>query len=137
VNRRVRQVVERFGIPEDTFRSLAVLEDQDVIFAGTPDAMEFDVVRPMRRGIRLCRLFPYSVKPTSWAMQVLGGAATKNVISLGDDEAKTIINGGQIRKEADVEDGFVLLRWKGFTIGVGVYRRPELKSQIPRFRAVE
>jgi len=31
----------------------------------------------------------------------------------------------------------VLIRWRRFVAGVGFYKRPVLKSQIPRFRPVE
>ena len=101
--------------------------------------MNFDAVRTMRRGIRLCRVFPYSVKPTTFALQLLGRHATRNVVDVGDEDVKTLINGGELRLEAEsgVENGFVLLRWRGFPVGVGHYRRPALKSQIPRIRPVE
>lgn len=135
----VRELVERFGIPGDVMAGLELLEDQETIFAGTRAAMTFQAVRTMRRGIRLCRVFPYSVKPTTFALQLLGRHATRNVIDVGDADAKALINGGELRMEADpgVENGFVLLRWRGFPIGVGHYRRPVLKSQIPRIRPVE
>jgi len=45
--------------------------------------------------------------------------------------------GGELRVEAEADNGFVLLRWHEFVIGVGLYRKPVLKSQIPRFRSVE
>lgn len=135
--RHVQSIQARFGIPDEVFKGLEPIQAQDTVFVGTREVMKFNAVNPMRRGIRLCRIFSYSTKPTTWAMQVLGSRATKNVIALSEEQARRIINGGELRLEADVEDGFVLLRWNEFTIGVGLYRRPVLKSQIPRFRAVE
>jgi NOL1/NOP2/fmu family ribosome biogenesis protein len=114
-----------------------VLEDQETVFVGTTEVMEFDAVRPMRRGIRLARIYPYSLKPTTFGMQVLGAQASRNAVGLSDEQAKLLINGGCLEIEADVEDGFVLLRWKELVVGVGFYKRPVLKSQIPRFRPVE
>ncbi len=137
MNRRVRELSERFGIPADVFERLAAVEEQETVFVGTPEVMKFDAVRPMRRGIRLARIYPYSVKPTTFGMQVLGGQATKNVVELDDEQAKLLINGGSINIEAGADNGFVLLKWRGFVIGVGFYKRPVLKSQIPRFRPVE
>ena len=137
MNRRVRELSERFGIPREAFDSLATVEDQETVFVGTPEAMKFDAVRPMRRGIRLARVYPYSLKPTTSGMQVLGVQATRNVIDLGDEQARLLINGGTLRTDVEVDNGFVLIRWRGFVAGVGFYKRPVLRSQIPRFRPVE
>jgi len=137
MNRRVRELSVRFGIPADVFDRLTVIEDQETVFVGTSEVMEFDAVRPMRRGIRLARVFPYSLKPTTFGVQVLGRGATRNVVDLTDEQAKLLINGSSLTIEAEVENGFVLLRWRGYVVGVGFYKRPVLKSQIPRFRPVE
>ena len=137
MTRRVREVRERFGISKDAFAGLRALEDQETIFVGTREVMEFDAVRPMRRGIRLARLYPYSLKPTTFGMQVLGRQATRNVIELSDEQARRLVNGESLSIEAEAENGFVLLKWQGFIAGVGFYKRPVLKSQIPRFRPVE
>ena len=137
MNRRVRELCERFGIPREVFDRLAAVEDQETIFVGTPEVMEFDAVRPMRRGIRLARVYPYSLKPTTFGMQVLGGQATRNVIDVIDEQAKLLINGGALSIDVEADNGFVLIRWRGLVVGVGFYKRPVLKSQIPRFRPVE
>ena len=137
MTRRVRELCKQFGIPHGVFESYAVLEDQETVFVGTTEVMEFDAVRPMRRGIRLARIYPYSLKPTTFGMQVLGAQASRNAVGMSDEQAKLLINGGCLEIEADVEDGFVLLRWKELVVGVGFYKRPVLKSQIPRFRPVE
>jgi NOL1/NOP2/fmu family ribosome biogenesis protein len=137
VNRRVRELSERFGIPTEVFERLAALEEQETVFVGTSEVMSFNAVRPMRRGIRFARIYPYSLKPTTFAMQVLGEQATRNVVEITDEEAKLLINGGSMSLEADAANGFVLLRWRGLVVGVGFYKRPVLKSQIPRFRPVE
>ena len=133
----MRELAERFGIPREVFDRLGVVEDQETVFVGTREVMEFDAVRPMRRGIRLARIYPYSVKPTTFGMQVLGGQATRNVVDLTDEQAKLLINGGSINTEVEANNGFVLLGWRGLVVGVGFYKRPVLKSQIPRFRPVE
>jgi NOL1/NOP2/fmu family ribosome biogenesis protein len=126
-----------FGIPREVFERLAAVEDQETVFVSTPEVMEFDAVRPMRRGIRLARLYPYSVKPTTFGMQVLGGEAKRNAVDVTDEQAKLLINGGSLSADFEADNGFVLIRWCGLVAGVGFYKRPVLKSQIPRFRPVE
>ncbi len=137
---RIRQVydlAERFGIPTEVVDQLSFERGVGAIFVGTREVIEFDLVRPMRKGMRLLRVFPHSLKPTTWAMQILGRYASKNVIDVNEEQAVNLVRGKNLELEAAVEDGFVLIRCRGFVVGVGLYRRPMIKSQIPRHRPVE
>lgn len=136
---RVRGLLERFGVPAEALAGLDVVEGQGAFFIGTRKVMAFDAVRPLRRGIRFCRVFPRSVKPTTHAMQVLGRHATRNCIDLDRKSVVRLIGGEQLQFQAppDVENGYVLVRVDGFAAGVGLYRRPVLKTQLPRYRPVE
>jgi NOL1/NOP2/fmu family ribosome biogenesis protein len=134
--RHVRAVVERLGLPEGALAGLAFAAAPEAVFVGTPEVMEFAAIRPLRRGMRFCRVFPHSIKPTSHAMQLLGRHASRNRVEVGEEQAVTLANGGEIRIEAECEDGFVVVCWRGFVLGTGLYKRPVLKSQIPRFRPV-
>lgn len=127
----------RFGLSANWLEGLELIKEQETIFAGTSEVMQFDRLRPLRRGIRLCRLFPHSVKPTTFAMQILGKSAQKNLIEVNDDQAKGLINGSSIEIDTGVENGFVLIVWQGFVLGVGLYKKPVLKSHIPKVRPVE
>ena len=135
--KQVKELRERFGIPAEVFERLGVELGQGAVFVATPEVMELAAVKPMRKGMRLVRVFPHSVKPTTWAMQVLGRYAARNCIDVTDAQAVGLIGGEQLEVEADAEDGFVLIRCRGLVVGVGLYRRPVLKSQIPRHRPVE
>lgn len=135
--RQLAEIARRFGIRESALAGLRCISEQETVFIGTADVMSFAAVRPMRRGLRLCRVFPHSIKPTTFAMQVIGRQATRNIIDVTGEQASLLINGGELRLDAAVENGFVLLRWQGFIIGVGHYRRPLLRSQIPRIRPVD
>lgn len=135
----LRALVRRFGLPDEALAGFEAMlaPEQGTVFLATPGVMRFDAVRPLRRGIRLCRLFPHSVKPTTHAMQVLGRYATRNFIEVSREQAVALVAGGRLELDSDCEDGFVLIRCRGFTVGVGLYHRPVLKSQIPRFRPVD
>lgn len=136
---RVRGLFERFGIPQEALAGLGVLEGQGAFFVATRAVMAFDSVRPLRRGIRFCRVFPHSVKPTTHAMQVMGRHATRNCIDLDRESVVRLIGGEQLQFQAppDVENGYVLVRVDGFTAGVCLYKRPVLKTQLPRYRPVD
>lgn len=137
----MKQAIEllrkRFGFPPEWLEGLGLFKDQQTIFVGTREVMEFKLLNPLRRGIRLCRLFPHSVKPTTSAMQLFGKPAEKNVIELSTEQARRLINGGSVEIEAPAEDGFVILLWRGFIVGVGLYKKPTLKSCIPKNRPVD
>ncbi|MEO0080036.1 MAG: hypothetical protein ABIK44_05110 [candidate division WOR-3 bacterium] len=133
----LRVLESRFGIPAEVFEQFATRAEQETVFIGTREALQFDEVRPLRRGIRLLRIFPRSIKPTTWAMQLFGRYARRNLIDVTAEQAAELINGSQIRIDADVEDGFVLIRWQRYVVGVGLYHRPVLKSHIPRNRPVD
>lgn len=135
--RPVDELRRRFGLPESAFAGLDSLVAQDTVFVGTPEAIRFRAVRPLRRGIRLCRIFPHSVKPTTWAMQILGRHATRNCIELSREQVVRLISSGQLELDALAANGFVIIRCEGLQVGVGLYKRPLLKSQIPRYRPVE
>ena len=136
---QVREICQRFGIPESVLKGLVDVQAQDTVFVATEDVMSFNLVRPMRRGLRFCRMFPRSTKPTTFAMQVLGRSATRNCIDVDETTARHLVNGSQAEIDAasDVENGFVLIRCRGFVLGTGLYKRPVLKSQIPKYRPVE
>ncbi|MBM3314875.1 hypothetical protein FJY71_03415 [candidate division WOR-3 bacterium] len=134
--RHVRHVLERFGIPEAALAGFEFEPAPAAVFVGTAEVMGFDAVRPLRRGLRFCRLYPHSVKPTSHAMQVFGREATRNRVAVDEEQAVVLANGGEVRIEAEAENGFVLICWREFVLGTGLYKRPALRSQIPRFRPV-
>jgi NOL1/NOP2/fmu family ribosome biogenesis protein len=128
---------KRFGFPPDWLNGLELKAEQETIFVATPEAMQFEQINPLRRGLRLCRLFPNSVKPTTFAMQILGRTATRNRIEVTEEQARLLINNGEIEIEADAENGFVIVCWRSFVVGVGLYKKPVLKSHIPKFRPVD
>ncbi len=127
----------RFGFAPDWLAGLELLKEQGAIFVGTRAVMEFNLVKPMRRGLRLCRVFPHSVKPTTFAMQLLWRGAKTGVVQVSEQQAKDLINGSEIEIDAPVDNGFVLIVWQNFVVGVGFYKKPLLKSHIPRVRPVD
>ncbi|OYD16652.1 hypothetical protein CH330_02295 [candidate division WOR-3 bacterium JGI_Cruoil_03_51_56] len=135
--KQVKELSERFGIDPGVFKRLGFMLRQETVFIADRKVMEFDQVKPIRRGIRFCRVFPHSVKPTTWAMQILGKHATRNCIDVTKEQAVELINGKQLKLNAAAENGFVIIRCSGHVVGVGHYKSPILKSQIPKYRPVE
>lgn len=128
------ELIRRFGFPEHLFSEWALVSHNSDIFITTPEAAEFTTIKPVRKGIRLARCFPHSIKPTTNAMQLWGQYATRNVIPLDESQANSFIQGQELKLNAEAEDGFVIVRYQEFTLGVGHYRQGILRSQVPRSR---
>jgi NOL1/NOP2/fmu family ribosome biogenesis protein len=132
--RLLDELVKRFGFPPGLFRTWALVAHEEDVFITTPEAEEFDRIKPVRKGLRLARIFPHGFKPTTNAMQVFGARATRNTVELTRDQAQSFVSGTAIALAAQAEDGFVIVRHDGFTLGVGLYRHGQLKSQVPLSR---
>jgi len=70
-------------------------------------------------------------KPTTVGLQVFGGLATKNVVSLDDETLDLFLKDGTVRKNFPAEYGYVIVKWKNGVLGCGLYGKEGLKSQIP------
>ena len=81
-------------------------------------------------GVPLLRLLE-RWKPTTVGLQVFGGLATKNVVSLEDETFDSFLKDGAVHKNFPVEYGYVIVKWKNGVLGCGLYGKEGLKSQIP------
>jgi NOL1/NOP2/fmu family ribosome biogenesis protein len=135
----IEEFRKRFGLPVNVFRAWALVEHNEDVFITTPEAASFDAIRPVRKGIRLARIFPHGFKPTTNAIQIFGRYATKNILDLSPDQARQFINGEILElpfseSSTTVTDGFVIIRCDGFALGVGFFKNGVLKSQVPHSR---
>lgn len=90
-------------------------------------------------GMTLLRTRQEHWKPTTDAIQRFGTRATKNVLVLDADEAAAFVGGeDQAIERWDGEWGYLIVAHELASavepIGVGLYLRGELRSQIPKGR---
>ncbi len=133
---------ERFGIDEEVFSGVEFLETRKAIWMVSPEMVsgEHNQVLRLRRlnyaGLRLLRKTgPNSFKPTTYALQLVGQGARKNVIDLSREELSELLQKGHIPLERDGLKGFVILRYNGIVLGCGLLKEGILYSQFPRGRA--
>ena len=122
----------RFGIPPERFDGHALFRRGEYINAvaeGAASASEdFDC---LDGGVQVAKLTGSGAhKPVTRGVQVFGDAATKNIIDVKYADIKALIEGRRV--EAPGYQGFVLLRFEGRPIGVGLVREGRLESQFPR-----
>jgi NOL1/NOP2/fmu family ribosome biogenesis protein len=96
------------------------------------DALEYETV-----GLPLMRVGGEHDKPTTDALQRFGDAATRKLVDLDADAARSFVRGETVKREYDVEDlGYVVVLYDGEVLGCGLYFPGELRSQVPKGRRV-
>lgn len=128
------ELVSRYGFPEALFKPWAMVEHEEDAFITTPEAEKFTTIRPVRKGIRLARILTHGVKLTTNAAQVLGRHATRNVVELDARQARDFIQGVTLVVDPATPEGFLIVRHAGLTLGVGLSKSGQLKSQVPLSR---
>ena len=92
----------------------------------------FSTSKPFSKGVTgipLCRISA-GIKPTSYAMQILGKKASKRVVKLGKEEAMKFIEGYDIPN--DCERGYVLVFLGEDCLGVGYCRGGMIENLLPK-----
>lgn len=124
----------RFGIPPATFEGVSFYRKGRNVWAFSlpeiPDLWCESV------GLRFMSVRGRVWKPTTYALQLFGRFATKNAVDLGPDQAEKFIAGGRQSLEAELEDGYVVVSYRGGVLGCGLYSRGELVSQLPKERRI-
>ena len=127
----------RYGIAPETFAEHTFWEKG----AGKLWAFRGDTASPLAieaLGITFLRTRQDHWKPTTDAVQRFGGAATRNIIELGRDEAARFVAGEDQRVAWDGDWGYLVVAHviggEREPLGVGLYLNGELRSQIPKGR---
>jgi NOL1/NOP2/fmu family ribosome biogenesis protein len=71
-------------------------------------------------------------KPTTSALQVFGKYATRNFISLEEEEARSFLAGESQSQEGNVEPGYIVVFYKEEVLGCALYSKGILHSQLPK-----
>ena len=124
---------ERFGIPDEVFIGFSFLKEGKMIWVVSESKGLENILARLKiksAGIPLLRLLE-RWKPTTVGLQLFGGLATKNVVSLDDETLERFSKDGAVRKDFSAEYGYVIVKWKNGILGCGLYGRDGLKSQIP------
>jgi|AntDeeMinimDraft_5_1070356.scaffolds.fasta_scaffold00208_2 NOL1/NOP2/fmu family ribosome biogenesis protein len=129
---------ERFGIDPELFAEHSFWEKG----AGKIWAFSGEMPEPARDveslGMTFLRTRQEHWKPTTDAAQRFGRHASKNTISLSDDEASAFVAGEDQDLEWDGDWGYVIpthdLAGREEPLGVGLYVYGELRSVVPKGR---
>ena len=123
-----------YGLTIKDFKGYKFYEYAQDFWISTEEAFDFQNFRINKRGIKIARRFPHGIKPTTAFAQLFGNIIRKNVVFIKDSDVITFINGGTVKAEGNPSHRFVIVKWKNYSIGVGLYKEGKVKSQIPRAR---
>jgi len=132
---------ERFGIEEDVFNEVEFVETRKAIwmvpseFKFKENQMFLHLKKLNFAGLRLLRKTgPDSFKPTTYALQLIGKYATKNTIEIERDVLKKLLDDGYVKLDSSTTTGFVIVRYKGLSIGCALLKDGILYNQFPKGR---
>jgi NOL1/NOP2/fmu family ribosome biogenesis protein len=128
-----------FGINAETFDKLETIKTGNEIYIGTNEVAAFKQIKSYRHGIKLAQVFAHSAKFATGAIQLFGKFAQKNILQLSYSESMMFAQGQEFlprAKPIDSGNGFVIVKYKQFPIGIGNYKDGKLKSSIPRTQVV-
>ena len=83
-------------------------------------------------GLPLLRRIKAHFKPTSVALQLFGGHASKNIVGLEPDQLRDLAENKEIKGEFACSPGYVIVVTNSITVGCALFLPGRLISQFPR-----
>ncbi|HOT07138.1 MAG TPA: hypothetical protein PLI05_07320 [Methanotrichaceae archaeon] len=130
---------ERFGTPEDLFIGLGLFRRGRMVWAFSQSQIPPFCCETV--GLRIMSLRDPPWKPTTYALQMWGHLATRNVIRLDRQSAMAFFAGqtqsvDQTAVEAPLESGYVVVCHGEDVLGCGLYSQGRLICQLPKERRI-
>jgi len=131
---------DRFGIQKKIFSDYSFIVRGEKIWIAFKDVLEKDLegLNIEAIGLLFGRYFEKQkrFKPTTNALQIFGRYATKNIVELDEKEKDMYIKGYDLEKKLNLEEGYVIVKFKNDVLGCGLYREGKIKNQIPKARKI-
>ncbi|NPA49709.1 MAG: hypothetical protein GXO20_06975 [Thermodesulfobacteria bacterium] len=124
---------ERFGIPKETFADYLLLSTAKNywLFVKPPELRPLQNLQVQTVGLLFTRRVSKWLKPTSTALQRFGHLATRNVVELTPSELDRLRRERRLPFEAELEEGYVVIKCEGKVWGCGLYAKGKLISYLP------
>jgi NOL1/NOP2/fmu family ribosome biogenesis protein len=125
---------ERFGLDRKLFEHHSFLRTRKgriFLFSGLHG---FSMKTEVSAGLPFARISRSGViKPSTAAIQLFGSQATRGVVSLSREQAAAFASGADIALEhAKITDGYVIVRYKQFSLGCGHLSEGVMKNMLPK-----
>ncbi len=134
VEKILKEIRNRFGIPEEVFSKWKIVEAGD-LWIMSEEAFKFPIKNFSRKGIRLVRVYRDGYKLTTAGIQIFGKYATKNVLEISPEQVKDYLEGKDLSVgSCNVENGQVIIKYGDDYLGSGLYVNGKVKNQLPKGR---
>ncbi len=134
----VNGMERKFGVPQKCFDGYAIFKEIDEAYISTKDVFSFRELKTRHRGLEFAKMYGHDIKPDNDMIQIFGSHATKNIIDLQLFQLKKFLRGEIIRIGSlpGIDNGFVMVRFKGLPVGTGKYNGTDLRSAVKRERRI-
>ncbi len=126
-----RYLKERFGIELASYKLKEVHGDLWLVSEGLETDYDVETY-----GVRCVRDTGRHLKPTTYALQLLGDRIDRNTVEINRGELEKLLSQKMIDREAE-EEGYVALMYEGRVIGCGLYKDRKVSTRIPKGRGQE
>jgi NOL1/NOP2/fmu family ribosome biogenesis protein len=134
VEKILKEIRNRFGIPEEVFSNWKIVEAGD-LWIMSEEAFKFPIKNFSRKGIRLVRVYRDGYKLTTAGIQIFGKYATKNVLEISPEQVKDYLEGKDLSVgSCNAENGQVIIKYGDDYLGSGLYVNGKVKNQLPKGR---
>ncbi len=140
---------ERFGLDRKFFGGFEFLEaSKGRIFITTKEAAKVvGGVRAVTAGLLFARVSEgwkptklvssHLIKLSSNIAQLFGSKATNSVVDVEEEEAKKFIEGEDLEvQKADATQGYVIVKYKEYSLGIGLLKDEKIKNMLPKAKRI-
>ncbi len=86
-------------------------------------------------GLKGIRAYSKKDGLSTWLIQAIGMHATKNMVAANKEEALLFCEGKEFKKKLKMEDGDVIVSYKGHILGLGIFKKGIITSKVQGKRA--
>ena len=124
---------DRFGIPRNIFDGYLLFTKKKTFWflAGSSLISAVSHLKIKRLGIKAFQEIGSFIKPTTRFIQSFGSMATKAIFNIDENQLKELLNGEYLLMEENLENGYVILSFKGQVLGLGLLINRKVRSQLP------
>jgi NOL1/NOP2/fmu family ribosome biogenesis protein len=124
----------RFGIDSAVFNDFLLLKRnkswwflRQSAFIGYASLLKVSSV-----GIKAFQMVGKYIKPTTRIIQIFGHHSLRAVLELSQSDINKIIEGRHIFADMKIDNGYIILSYRGAILGLGLYIDGRISSQMPR-----
>lgn len=125
---------KRFGLSQSVFAGYLLFKRQRSwwLLKNSPFLQSASRLKVAGVGFRAFQRVGKFMKPSTRMIQTFGHLATRATVEIDEVQLQNLVSGDPLYVELEIEDGYVILSFKGHILGLGLLVEGKILSQIPR-----